>query len=205
MVNSGHLRYSTIDEIAHQKIVPIQIKKVLFSCTLLALAGLLASCGGSSSGGIYNQTFNVSGQWSGQIGDGNLSRVINVTLNQNATAISGIIIVTAHSCISSRNLSGTATQNTANNTGDNPLTGDQENSNTGAADLVIAITETVGEAEITHNINFTLIGSSKLLTGQYAGTWIPEKDADGDDLEIPGDENATCRTGIEGSIQLSRI
>ena len=147
----------------------------------------------------------MSGQWTGQIGDGNLSRVINVTLNQNTTAISGIIIVTGHSCISSRNLSGTATQNTANNTGDNPLTGDQENSNTGSADLVIAITETVGEAEITHNINFTLIGSSKLLTGQYTGTWIPEKDADGDDLEIPGDENATCRTGIEGSIQLSRI
>ena len=102
----------------------------------------------------------MSGQWSGQIGDGNLSRVIDVTLNQNATAISGIIIVTGHSCISSRNLSGTATQNTANNTGDNPLTGDQENSNTGAADLVITITETVDETEITHDINFTLIGLS---------------------------------------------
>ena len=205
MVNSRYLRYSTIVQIVHQKIVPTQIKKALLGCTLLSLTGLLVSCGGSSSGGIYNQVFNVSGQRSGQIGDGNLSRVINVTLNQNTTAISGIIIVTGHSCISSRNLSGTATQNTVNNTGDNPLTGDQENSNTGAADLVIAITETVGEAEITHNINFTLIGSSKLLTGQYAGTWIPEKDADGDDLEIPGDENATCRTGIEGSIQLSRI
>ena len=205
MVNSRYLRYSTIVQIVHQKIVPTQIKKALLGCTLLSLTGLLVSCGGSSSGGIYNQVFNVSGQWTGQIGDGNLSRVINVTLNQNTTAISGIIIVTGHSCISSRNLSGTATQNTANNTGDNPLTGDQENSNTGAADLVIAITETVGETEITHNINFTLIGSSKLLTGQYAGTWIPEKDADGDDLEIPGDENATCRTGIEGRIQLSRI
>ena len=205
MVNSRYLRYSTIVQIVHQKIVPTQITNALLGCTLLILTGLLVSCGGSSSGGIYNQVFNVSGQWSGRIGDGNLSRVINVTLNQNATAISGITIVTGHSCISSRNLSGTATQNTANNTGDNPLTGDQENSNTGAADLVIAITETVGETEITHNINFTLIGSSKLLTGQYAGTWIPEKDADGDDLEIPGDENATCRTGIEGSIQLSRI
>ena len=185
--------------------MPTQIKKALLGCTLLSLTSLLVSCGGSSSGGIYNQVFNVSGQWSGQIGDGNLSRVINVTLNQNATAISGIIIVTGHSCISSRNLSGTATQNTANNSGDNPLTGDQENSNTGAADLVITITETVGETEITHNINFTLIGGSELLTGQYAGTWIPEKDVDGDDLEIPGDENATCRTGIEGSIQLNRI
>ena len=205
MVKSRHLRYSTIAQIAHQKIVPTQIKNALLGCTLLSLTGLLASCGGSSSGGIYNQAFNLSGQWSGQIGDGNLSRVVNATLNQNGTAISGIIIVTGHSCISSRTFSGTATQNTANNAGDNPLTGDQENSNTGAADLVITITETVDETEITHNINFTLIGSSNSLTGQYAGAWIPEKDADGDDLEIPGDENATCRTGIEGSIQLSRI
>ena len=157
MVNSRYLRYSTIVQIVHQKIVPTQIKNALLGCTLLSLTGLLASCGGSSSGGIYNQAFNLSGQWSGQIGDGNLSRVVNATLNQNGTAISGIIIVTGHSCISNRTVSGTATQNTANN------------------------------------------------AGQYAGAWIPEKDADGDDLEIPGDENATCRTGIEGSIQLNRI
>ena len=80
-----------------------------------------------------------------------------ISKSSPSASFSGIIIVTGHSCISSRILSGTATQNTANN------------------------------------------------AGQYAGAWIPEKDADSDDLEIPGDENATCRTGIEGSIQLNRI
>ena len=139
MVNSGHLRYSTIDEIAHQKIVPIQIKKVLFSCTLLALAGLLASCGGSSSGGIYNQTFNVSGQWSGTISDADGSTdTINATLSDNAGSITGTLTLNGHSCLSSGSVTGTAVQDSANTTGDNPLTGDQENSNSGSVSLTVS-------------------------------------------------------------------
>ena len=139
MVNSGHLRYSTIDEIAHQKIVPIQIKKVLFSCTLLALAGLLASCGGSSSGGIYNQTFNVSGQWSGTISDADGSTdTINATLSDNAGSITGTLTLNGHSCLSSGSVTGTAVQDSANTTGDNPLTGDLENSNNGSVILTVS-------------------------------------------------------------------
>ena len=139
MVNSRHLRYSTIAQIAHQKIVPGQVKKTLFVCTLLAFAGLLASCGGSSSGGIYNQTFNVSGQWSGTISDADGSTdTINATLSDNAGSITGTLTLNGHSCLSSGSVTGTAVQDSANTTGDNPLTGDQENSNNGSMILTVS-------------------------------------------------------------------
>ena len=114
--------------------MPIQVKKTLFVCTLLAFAGLLASCGGSSSGGIYNQAFNVSGQWSGSIEDAtNPDRSLNLTLSDNAGTVTGTLIVTDHSCFTSTNLTGTSVQASANSSGDNTLTGDQENSNEGTA------------------------------------------------------------------------
>ena len=139
MVNSRHLRYSTIAQIAHQKIVPGQVKKTLFVCTLLAFAGLLASCGGSSSGGIYNQTFNVSGQWSGTISDADGSTdTINATLSDNAGSITGTLTLNGHSCLSSGSVTGTAVQDSANTAGDNPLTGDQENSNNGSVSLTVS-------------------------------------------------------------------
>ena len=97
MVNFGHLRYSTIIQIAHKKIVPTQIKKALLGCTLLILTGLLASCGGSSSGGIYNQAFNLSGQWSGSIQDAtNPDRSLKLTLSDNAGTVTGTLILTDH-------------------------------------------------------------------------------------------------------------
>ena len=139
MVNSWHLRYSTIIQIAHKKIVPTQIKKALLGCTLLILTGLLASCGGSSSGGIYNQAFNLSGQWSGTISDNNGSAdTIKATLSDNAGSITGTLTLNGHSCLSSGSVTGTAVQDSANTTGDNPLTGDQENSNNGSVSLTLS-------------------------------------------------------------------
>ena len=139
MVNSRYLRYSTIAQIAHQKIVPTQIKNALLGCTLLSLTGLLASCGGSSSGGIYNQTFNVSGQWSGTISDTNGSTdTINATLSDNSGSITGTLTLNGHSCLSSGSVTGTAVQDSANTTGDNPLTGAQENSNNGSVSLTLS-------------------------------------------------------------------
>ena len=150
MVNSRHLRYSTIAQIAHQKIVPGQVKKTLFVCTLLAFAGLLASCGGSSSGGIYNQTFNVSGQWSGTISDADGSTdTINATLSDNAGSITGTLTLNGHSCLSSGSVTGTAVQDSANTTGDNPLTGAQENSNNGSVSLTLSTSQGNSVSSIT--------------------------------------------------------
>ena len=194
MVNFGHLRYSTIIQIAQKKIVPTQIKKALLGCTLLILTGLLASCGGSSSGGIYNQAFNLSGQWSGSIQDAtNPDRSLKLTLSDNAGTVTGTLIVTDHSCLTSTSLTGTSVQASANSSGDNPLTGDQENSNEGTASLSMTTTETVGETETTFTVTFTLSGTSKSLSGQYAGTWPGNSDDSGSD----------CRSGFQGTISIT--
>ncbi len=150
MVNSWHLRYSTMIQIAHKKIVPTQIKKALLGCTLLILTGLLASCGGSSSGGIYNQAFNVTGQWSGTISDADGSTdTINATLSDNAGSITGTLTLNGHSCLSSGSVTGTAVQDSANTTGDNPLTGDQENSNNGSVSLTLSTVQGNSVSSIT--------------------------------------------------------
>ena len=190
MVNSWHLRYSTIIQIAHKKIVPTQIKKALLGCTLLILTGLLASCGGSSSGGIYNQAFNLSGQWSGSIQDAtNPDRSLKLTLSDNAGTVTGTLIVTDHSCLTSTSLTGTSVQASANSSGDNPLTGDQENSNEGTASLSMTTTETVDTTETTFTVTFTLSGTSKSLSGQYSGTWPSS--------------GSGCRSDFQGTISIT--
>jgi len=47
----------------------------------------------------------------------------------------GALIVTDHSCLTSTSLTGISVQASANSGGDNPLTGDQENSNEGTGQL----------------------------------------------------------------------
>ncbi len=112
--------------------------------TALAVAGLVA-CSGGSSGGVYNQTFNVSGHWAGTISDGaGAARAANMTLSDGGGGVSGTVSVTGHSCISGGNLTGTAVQAPANTTGDNPLTGDQENSNEGTVSLTITSGQATG-------------------------------------------------------------
>ena len=179
MVNSAHLRYSTIDEIAHQKIVPTQIKKVLLGCTFLALAGLLASCGGSSSGGIYNQAFNVSGQWSGTLTEtGSTSSPVNVTLSDSGSAVTGTLIVTGHTCFTSGNLAGTSIQSPSNSSGDNPLTGDQENSNEGTTSLILT---TEGGSKGVASVTVSNGGSS--YTTAPTVTFTSPEDSSGETAE----------------------
>jgi len=114
------------------------------STAALALAGLVA-CSGGSSGGIYNQTFNVSGHWTGTISDGTgLARSASMTLSDGGGTVSGTVSVTGHTCISGGNLTGTAVQAPANTTGDNPLTADQENSNAGTVSLTITSGQATG-------------------------------------------------------------
>ena len=190
MIKPRHLRYSTILQITQQKIVPTKIKKALFGCTLLAITGLLASCGGSSSGGIYNQAFNVSGQWSGSIEDAtNPDRSLSLTLSDNAGTVTGTLIVTDHSCFTSADLTGTSVQASANSSGDNTLTGDQENSNEGTASLSMTTTETVDTTETTFTVTFTLSGTSKSLSGQYSGTWPSS--------------GSGCRSGFQGTLSIT--
>ncbi len=100
---------------------------------------LLSACGGSSSGGVYNQAFNVSGQWTGAMSDSTgAARLVSMTLSDGGGTVTGTISVTGHACISGGNLTGTAVQAPANTTGDNPLTGDQENSNQGTVELSLS-------------------------------------------------------------------
>jgi hypothetical protein len=99
---------------------------------------LLSACGGSSSGGVYNQAFNVSGQWTGTLSDSTgVARAASMTLSDGGGDVTGTLSVVGHTCISGGNLTGTAVQAPANTTGDNPLTGDQENSNEGSVSLTV--------------------------------------------------------------------
>ena len=106
---------------------------------------LLSACGGSSSGGVYNQAFNVSGQWTGTLSDSTgAARLVSMTLSDGGGTVTGTISVTGHACISGGNLTGTAVQAPANTTGDNPLTADQENSNGGTASLSVTSGQATG-------------------------------------------------------------
>ncbi|SVD46535.1 uncharacterized protein METZ01_LOCUS399389, partial [marine metagenome] len=104
---------------------------------------LLYACSGGSSGGVYNQVFNVSGQWTGTVSDGTgAARAASMMLSDNGGDVTGTISIIGHTCISGGNLTGTAVQTPANTTGDNPLTDDQENSNQGT----VRLTATSGQA-----------------------------------------------------------
>ncbi len=104
---------------------------------------LLSACGGSSSGGVYNQAFNVSGQWTGTLSDStSVAKAASMTLSDGGGDVTGTLSVVEHTCISGGSLTGTAVQAPANTTGDNPLTGDQENSNRGT----VSLTATSGQA-----------------------------------------------------------
>ena len=80
--------------------------------------------------------------------------------------------------------------------GDNILTPEQENSNSGTVELRTVVIEekTVDEAgeEITlkRQIKFSLNGNSDVLSGRYSGTWVG-----------PG---LYCRSGLQGTIVISR-
>ncbi|SVC58474.1 uncharacterized protein METZ01_LOCUS311328, partial [marine metagenome] len=125
--------------------VLIRLKHALLGLLLVAAIGGLSACGGSSSDGVYNQAFDVSGRWSGNISQHNRQSVVPVimTLAGGAT-ITGTISASGHTCIDDGNVTGTATTAAVNTKGDNPLTVDQENSNLGTVNLAYALTGTSG-------------------------------------------------------------
>ena len=114
---------------------------------LVFAACFLAACGSESTGGVYNQVFNVSGHWSGTIyGEcfSGGSDPVSMTLSDGGGAVEGTITTGGHSSISSGKLIGTAVQAPENTTGDNPLTADQENSNRGTLVLSLNAPQATG-------------------------------------------------------------
>ncbi|MEK9943066.1 MAG: hypothetical protein VW771_11410, partial [Gammaproteobacteria bacterium] len=107
----------------------------------MVLGGVLASLLGvhgcsSSSSGVFGQSFNVMGHWSGTITDNHgVARAVTLTLVDSGEAVVGTINIVGYSCFSGGNFTGTPTPFPANTTGDNPLTADQENSNQGGITL----------------------------------------------------------------------
>lgn len=185
-----------------RKTILIRLPHTVF---IACMAMLFGCSGGSSSGGIYQQVFNISGQWSGQIGDGNLLRNFTATLNDNAGTVTGTMTVTGHSCFAGATMAGTTTAAGVNTTGDNPKTTDQENSNEGNSNLVLTVVESYGGEDVTRTITIDLTGNSSFLTGTYNGDWIPQTDDGGENLKIPGNDVATCRNEISGSISLLKL
>ena len=123
------------------------IRQPVYASVLVFAACLLSACGSESTSGVYNQVFNVSGHWSGTIhGEcfSGGSAPVSMTLSDNGGAISGTITTAGHSSISGGTLDGTAVQAPTNTTGDNPLTGDQENSNSGSVVLSLNSPQATG-------------------------------------------------------------
>ena len=119
--------------------------------------------GDSSSGGIYNQAFNVSVHWSGSIQDATNP---NLTLSDNTETVTGTLIKTDHRCFTTAAVTATSVQVSANSSGGDSLTGSQEHSNEGTVSLrVITI-----ELADTNGTTFTPSGISKSLSRLYSGT-----------------------------------
>ncbi|MDP7221056.1 MAG: hypothetical protein QF565_16380 [Arenicellales bacterium] len=121
-------------------------RQPVYATMLVFAACFLAACGSESTGGVYNQAFNVSGHWSGTIYGKCFSGgrdPVSMTLSDGGGDVSGTMTTGGHSSISSGTLTGTAVQAPENTTGDNPLTADQENSNQGSLVLSMTADETV--------------------------------------------------------------
>ena len=113
-------------------------RQPVYATMLVFAACLLAACGSESTGGVYNQVFNVSGHWSGTIYGkcfSGGSDPVSMTLSDGGGDVTGTMTVGGHTSVSSSTLSGTAVQAPEKTTGDNPLTADQENSNRGTLNL----------------------------------------------------------------------
>ena len=178
---------------------------------VLALATtLLSACNGSSSGGTYNQAFNVSGQWSGSVKDTVYGEgLITMTLADSGGGVTGQMInfgpISCFTGYSIAQLTGVASQLPVKTFDDNPLTSDQENSNQGSVVLSMTVEETfvvVGadgsleEKTTEYIVTFALTGNSSTLIGNWGGTWIGP---------LPVSANFCRYPGIQGSLTLQRI
>lgn len=187
-------------------------KKNILLALFLSAAVALAGCGATTSSAVLDneigKKFSVTGQWGGTIEDAEYgTHTIEATLNSSESAVTGTIIVPTHDCFGveatatlggewGMEVEGDLAQAVKESDGDNILTPEQENSNSGTVELRTRELEekTVNEAgeEITfkRQIKFSLNGNSDVLSGRYSGTWIG-----------PG---LYCRSGLQGTIVISR-
>ena len=178
------------------------LKRLLNIVVVASMIAMFGCSAGSTTGGVYLEEFDVTGQWAGQIGDGNVLRDMTMSINDTDGTVNANIIVTNHTCLSGATTSAaTAAPADKNAEGDNPITSDQETSNEG--DLTMTFTVTVGEDEL--NLNFILNGNSASQTGNYNGFWYSQPDQFGSPLEIPGFPMATCRGGISGPVTMVKL
>ncbi len=122
-------------------------RQPVYATMLVFAVCFLAACGSESTGGVYNQVFNVSGHWSGTIYGkcfSGGSDPVSMTLSDGGGTVEGTMTTGGHSSISSGTLTGTAVQAPENTTGDNPLTADQENSNRGTVVLSLKAPQATG-------------------------------------------------------------
>jgi hypothetical protein len=186
-------------------------KNILFALFLSA-AITLAGCGATTSSSILDteigKKFSVTGQWSGTITDTEYgTHTIEATLNSSGGAVTGTIIVPTHDCLGveatatlggewGMEVTGDLVQAEKESDGDNILTSEQENSNSGTVELqTIELEEKTTDEEgeevtFKRQIKFSLNGNSDVLSGQFSGTWIG-----------PG---LYCRSGLQGTIIISR-
>ena len=186
----------------------------LLVASLLSATLVLSGCGATTSSDAMNiqigKKFSLTGHWTGQLVDVKYGiHSINMTLNDGGGAVTGTLIAPTHKCLGDDSnmglgnmyewnlkISGTATQAAEHSDGDNILTPEQENSNSGTADLetdVISETfpdEAGEEVTIDRQVFFSLSGNSDSLSGRFSGTWI------GTDIY--------CRSGIQGTIAITR-
>ena len=192
--------------------MPFHAKKNILLALFLSTALGLAGCGATTSSNVLNnqigKNFSVTGQWDGTIEDAEYgTHIIQATLNSSGTTLTGTIIVPTHDCLGIEatgtlgglwglEVTGELAQAEKNSDGDNILTPEQENSNSGTVEFETRkVKEKVKDEEgndVTYErqIKFSLNGNSNVLSGRFSGTWLG-----------PG---LYCRSGLQGTIVITR-
>ena len=157
-------------------------KYLLLVSVLVAAAGGLSACGGSSSDGVSLQGFDVTGEWTGNLSQHNRQALVPITIVlSGGQALNGTIEVSGHTCIDDGNVTGTATQVASNTQGDNPLTpGIRENANQGTVKL--SFEKDAASGGITA-VAFTLGSQGSGYTSVPTVTFAAPLDAGGERAE----------------------
>ena len=144
-------------------------KNILFALFLSA-AITLAGCGATTSSSVSDteigKKFSVTGQWSGTITDTEYgTHTIEATLNSSGGAVTGTIIVPTHDCLGveatatlggewGMEVTGDLEQAEKESDGDNILTPEQENSNSGTVEMRTITLEEVVINEAGEEVTF---------------------------------------------------
>ena len=97
------------------------------------------------------QSFNLSGYWTVELTSFNASkkRKLNLGLSDNSGEVMGTAVIHDSKCALGATLAGTFVGAAENSSGDNPLTGDQENSYLDTAKLTMTADTSSGVSSVT--------------------------------------------------------